>query len=149
MAHAENTVSINRPVEEVFDFILNGNNNPLWQEGITDIRLLQGKAPGAGAIYIQGARGPIGRRIDADYEITECESNRRIKFRVIAGPGRPTGTFEFESEAGSTMLKFTLDFHLTGLAKLMNSVIQKKIEDQVGALTKMKALLEYEAPSTQ
>ena len=44
-----------------------------------------------GQVYAQGAKGPMGRRIAADYQITVFEPNVRIEFQVIAGPARPMG----------------------------------------------------------
>jgi len=60
---------------------------------------------GAGSVYRQGVKGPGGRRIAADYELTTYEPNRRLAFRTIAGPVRPTGEFRFDEVDGGTRLK--------------------------------------------
>jgi hypothetical protein len=36
MAHAENSMTINRPLSEVFSFLLDGSNNPRWRPGVLD-----------------------------------------------------------------------------------------------------------------
>src|SRR5262245_36273402 len=66
------------------------------------------RGEGVGARYSQGVRGPGGRRIAADYEITAYEPNRLIHFRATAGPIRPEGAFTFESLGGGTVLTFEL-----------------------------------------
>ncbi|HEY6043175.1 MAG TPA: SRPBCC family protein, partial [Anaerolineae bacterium] len=40
MAHAENKITINRPVNEVFAFVLDGDNNSKWRPGVLDIQRL-------------------------------------------------------------------------------------------------------------
>src|SRR5689334_22737896 len=97
MAHAEQTISINRPVDEVFNFVLDGTNSPQWRPAVTDVQRVSGTPQGVGARYKQGLKGPGGRRIDGDYEITEVKPNELIAFQVIAGPARPTGTYRFEA----------------------------------------------------
>jgi uncharacterized membrane protein len=141
MAHAEKTVIINRPLQSVFEFILNGANNRLWRSSVLDIKPL-GEAPyGAGSKFQQGLKGP-GGRIAGDYEITESKPNELIRFKVTAGPARPEGTYRFETQGAGTALTFVLDFQPKGLAKLMDPMIQRSMEEEVGMLAELKAFLE-------
>jgi uncharacterized protein YndB with AHSA1/START domain len=86
MPEASNTVEIARPPADVFAFLADATNDRRWRTGIVDIRLRSGA--GKGAIYEQGVKGPFGRRIPADVEITAFEPDRLIGFRAIAGPLR-------------------------------------------------------------
>jgi uncharacterized membrane protein len=98
---------------------------------------------GVGATYKQGVRGPGGRRIDADYEVTVYEPSRRIGFRAIAGPVRPTGEYRFEEVAGGTRLTFSLAAELSGLKKvLMGGAVQKTMDAEVAAAERLKQVLE-------
>ncbi|HEY3312458.1 MAG TPA: SRPBCC family protein, partial [Anaerolineales bacterium] len=110
MAHAEDSILIERPVDLVFNFVADGMNNPHWRPAVIDIERLPGKPLGVGAVFKQGLKGPGGRRIDGDYEIVESVPNRLIKFQVIAGPARPTGMYQFEAVGQSTRLTFSLNF---------------------------------------
>ena len=98
MPRAEHTVTIQLPVEAVFEYVLDGENGPAWRPGVIDIKRVSGD--GAGAIYRQGVRGPMGRRVDADYTITHTEPNRLIEFQTIAGPVRPRPAHR-QPEAGA------------------------------------------------
>src|ERR671930_463884 len=104
MASAERTITINRPVDEVFTFVADGRNARQWRSGVLDVDLVSGS--GLGARYSQRVRGPGGRRIPADYEITAFEPNRKIGFRATAGPVRPEGSFTFEGIGTGTILTF-------------------------------------------
>ena len=141
MPEAERTVTINRPVEEVFPVVADGTKGKLWRPGVVDVELVSGQ--GLGARYAQGVRGPGGRRISADYEITEFEPNARIAFRATAGPVRPEGSFTFESLGGATVLTFELHADVTGWKRLlMGSAVQSTMNAEMAALDGLKDLLE-------
>lgn len=89
MPHAEHEISIDRPVEEVFAFVADGETAPTWRTGVLDVERVAGD--GAGARYRQGVKGPFGRRVPADYEVTVSEPGRLLAFRATAGPVRPRG----------------------------------------------------------
>ena len=92
MAHADSTVTISRPIGEVFAYLADGTNNPHWRAGVLKIERIS-PADGDQAAYRQVLRGPGGRRIDGDYRITEYHPPRVIGFEVTAGPLRPAGRF--------------------------------------------------------
>jgi uncharacterized membrane protein len=144
MAHAEKTVVINRPVESVFDFVLNGANNKLWRSSVLDIKPLSEAPYGLGSKFEQGLKGPTGR-IAGDYEITECKPNELIRFQVTAGPARPTGLYRFQRQGGATQLTFILDYTAKGFSKLMEPMIQRSMEQEVGMLEELKSFLEKHA----
>jgi uncharacterized protein YndB with AHSA1/START domain len=137
MAHAEATITIDRPVKTVFDFLADGMNNLHWRPSVTDIQPVPGK-PGA---FRQGLKGP-GGRIDGDYEITVSQPNELLVFQVTAGPARPTGTYMLEPAGDSTRLTFTLDFQPKGLARLMDPMIASSMRSEVAMLSNLKAYLE-------
>jgi uncharacterized protein YndB with AHSA1/START domain len=141
MPSAEHHVTIARPVADVFAFVADGLNGPRWRPGVHDIRLVSGS--GVGAVYKQGVRGPGGRRIDADYQVTAYEPNRRLAFQAIAGPVLPTGEFTFDEIDGETRLTFSLQAELRGFKKLlMNGAVQKTMDAEVGATERLKQVLE-------
>lgn len=141
MAHAEGTITVNRPVQTVFEFILDGTNNTLWRPAVTDIKPLSEKPYGVGSMFKQGLKGP-GGRIDGDYKITECKPNEIIKFEVTTGPARPIGTYTFATDGQSTAVTFVLDFQPTGLAKLMDPMINASMKAEVATLSNLKSYLE-------
>jgi uncharacterized membrane protein len=145
MAHAEGSTTINRPARTVFDFVLDGMNNPLWRPAVKDIERVPGKPSGVGAVFKQGLKGPGGRRIDGDYEIIESRPNELIKFQVIAGPARPAGIYRFEDRGDSTRVTFILDYETKGLAKLMDPMITRTMKGEVATLSNLKAYLESQS----
>jgi uncharacterized membrane protein len=142
MAHAEESITINRPANIVFSFVLDGTKNPLWRPAVLDIQRVPGTPSDIGAVFKQGLKGPGGRRIDGDYEIIECRPNELITFQVITGPARPTGTYKFESVGNSTRITFTLHLDPKGLTRLLSPMITSTMKGEVATLSNLKAYLE-------
>lgn len=141
MPSAQHSVSIRRPLGEVFAFAADGENAMRWRPGVLDVSRQSGD--GLGAIYRQGVKGPGGRRIAADYEITAFELDRRIAFRAIAGPVRPTGEYRFAADGDGTTLSLALDATLTGWKRLlMGRVVQTTMDSEVHNLETLKSILE-------
>ena len=141
MAQATYAVVINRPIEDVFGFVADGEKCPQWRPGVIDIKRISGD--GVGTRYAQGVSGPMGRRIAADYEVTVYEPNRRLEFQTTTGPARPHGSYELAATDGGTRLTFSLDAQLTGIRKLlMGSAVQRTMASEVRNLDRLKRLLE-------
>jgi len=141
MPSAQHSVVIRRPVGEVFAFVADGENAMRWRPGVLDVSRQSGE--GLGAIYRQGVRGPGGRRIAADYEVTAFESDRRIAFRAIAGPVRPTGEYQFDGSPDGTTVSFALDATLSGWKRLlMSRAVQSTMDAEVRNLETLKTMLE-------
>ena len=141
MPSAERTISVRRPVDQVFRFLADGRTATQWRSGVIDVSKVSGD--GLGAVYKQQVRGPGGRPIDADYEITGFETDKLIAFRAIAGPVRPTGSFSFEAMGDATILTFKLDAELGGWKKLvMSGPVQSTMNAEMAALDRLQELLE-------
>ena len=140
MPEATNSVEIARPPMEVFAFLADGTNDRRWRGGVIDIRLASGS--GLGAVYQQGVKGPFGRRVAADYEITAFEPEQRIGFRAIAGPVRPEGSYELQPVDGGTRVTFSLRCAPRGLAKLMTPMVARTMRSEVAQLNRLREVLE-------
>jgi uncharacterized protein YndB with AHSA1/START domain len=141
MPSAQRSITINRPAAEVFAFVADALNGPKWRPGVHEVEHASGQ--GAGAIYRQSVKGPGGRRIAADIEITDYEPNHRYAFRAIAGPVRPTGEYRFAEANGGTRLTFSLDAKLSGWKRLlMSGAVQSTMNAEMASLDRLKSLLE-------
>jgi uncharacterized protein YndB with AHSA1/START domain len=141
MPDATNEIVIDRPPADVFAFLADPTNDPKWRTGVLDIAHESGT--GAGARYRQGVKGPGGRRIAADVEITRFEPDSALGFRATAGPVRPEGLYELEPvDPGSTRVRFSLRAQVGGLKRLLAPMVQKTMNAEVGALERLKQVLE-------
>jgi uncharacterized protein YndB with AHSA1/START domain len=147
MPSARHTVTINRPPEAVFAYVLDGEKCPEWRTHVLDIKRVSGDG-GVGTTYSQGVRGPMGRRIAADYRVTVCEPNRTLEFETLGGPVRPHGRFEIAGEGDGSRLTLSLDASMRGLAALfMGRMVQSSMDTEVHAIERIRTILEGQAPS--
>jgi uncharacterized membrane protein len=142
MPSAQHSVTIDRPVGDVFAFVDDHTNDRRWRPGVLEIRKVGGD--GRGARWAQTMRGPMGRGIPSDFEVTEYEPNRRIGFRATAGPVRPEGRYEFADDGGATRVTFALSADLSGAQKLMSPMVGKAMRNEVQALAELKRVLEQQ-----
>ena len=144
MPQASYAVTIERPIDKVFAFVANGEQGKRWRPSVLDITKAGGASDGGvGTRYLQGVRGPVRRRISADYDITVYEPNKLLEFQTVSGPARPHGRYEFAQVEGGTRVTFSLDAELTGLRKLlMGTAVQRTMDAEVRALDNLKRVLE-------
>jgi uncharacterized protein YndB with AHSA1/START domain len=140
MPQAERTVTIRKPVAEVFRFVANHDNDTQWRPGVIEMRKSGGE--GVGERWYQRVKGPVGRQIPADIELTQLEPNRVLAFRTVEGPVRPEGRYEFADDGGATRLTFSLRADLKGVKKLMSPMVQRQMTAEVGNLDNLKRVLE-------
>ena len=97
MATFENTVTIRRPVEEVFAFLADFENVPRWNYAILETRKTSHGPVGIGTTYRQICSIP--RRSEEGFEVTVFEPVSRVAIqgeiptcssRTAAGRGSPT-----------------------------------------------------------
>jgi uncharacterized protein YndB with AHSA1/START domain len=141
MPSAQHSVVINRPVDEVFAFFTDPSNERTWR---TQLKEAAAEGPvGVGSRVHQVVRGPAGRGIPADIEVTGFEPSARYASKVVTGPVRPVGEYRFASEPGGTRVALSLAAELTGFKKLLLSrPVQRSMEGEVRALDRAKAVLE-------
>jgi uncharacterized membrane protein len=137
---ASSEIVINRPRDDVFEFLANPENDPQWRSGVIDLKRVSGN--GIGARYAQGVKGPGGRRIPADIEITELTPGETIAFQTVAGPVRPRGRYQLSAVDGGTRVRFDLEADVKGLKRLMAPMVQKTMNNEVGQLGRLKRVTE-------
>ena len=140
MPSGEHTVVINRPIGEVYAYVADKENDGEWRPAVVEISTASGD--GVGAVYHQRLKGPGGKAVDADIEITQLEPNRLVGFRAIEGPVRPEGRYEFTEEGGGTRVTFSMEAELKGLKRLMTPMVTKAMRGELDALDNIKRVLE-------
>jgi uncharacterized membrane protein len=140
MPSASNEIYIDRPRDDVFAFLADPENDPQWRSGVLDIKRVSGS--GVGACYAQGVKGPGGRRISADIEITGLTPGESIAFRTLTGPVRPRGRYVLSAADAGTHVRFELEADVKGLKRLIGPMVQKSMNTEVGQLDQLKRVIE-------
>ena len=139
----ESTITINRPIEEVFAFFADVSNDPKWRgHGVKEISL-DGEMRQGAHVHQRIAAGPFGASVKADMDVVVYEPTKALGFQVITGPLRPRIDFTFASVDDGTTVNFSITAQLTGFKKaLMGSMVEKNMAHEAQALNDAKRLLE-------
>ena len=141
MIKLEQSIVINRPVEEVYDFVTDVEKASQWRSGVVESKKISAE-PAVGATASEVMQF-MGRRMETTYEITEYEPNKRFGFKVISGPVPMEGVYAFESVEGGTKLDFTVEGDAGGFFRLAEPILARMVKRQVETdFSNLKDLLE-------
>jgi len=145
MARIEASVTIKRPVEEVFDLVTDIAKTSQWRSGISESSQTSEGPLGVGATMRVVAR-VMGRQLKTTLEVTEYEPNRKYSTRSTSGPIPYETSYTFEPVAGGTRVIFVGDAQLGGFLKLIEPlVVRQQRRQSEAAFGKLKDLLEAQA----
>ena len=141
MPSAQRTITIDRPPDLVHAFFTDHANDPRWRPNVVEIEPISGAL--VGQRIHQVIKGPGGRGLGADLEISANEPSARYSFQVVAGPIRPRGDFRFSPAGGGTEVRFSLATDLGGLKKLlMSGAVQRSMDGEMAGLDTAKEIIE-------
>lgn len=141
MLHAQRSVVIDRPINDVFAFFTDPANDLRWRPSVKHIDAQE--PVGVGSRIHQVVAGPGGRQIPADIEVTAYEPDSLYAFKVTTGPVRPSGEYRFAPLDTGTEVTFSLVADLGGLKRLiMSGAVQKSMDSEMKALDTAKRLLQ-------
>ena len=139
----EHTVVIERPVEEVFAFATDPNNDTLWQSTSLETEQTSEGPVGVGTTFRNTTKF-LGRRIESTYEITENEPPHKQCIRITSGPIPGSGCYLFEpTDDGSTRFTQTFEAEVGGFFRLAEPLVGRAIRRQQETdMATLKDLLE-------
>ena len=142
MAKVQKTVTINAPVEKIFNYISDPTNLPeFWPSlmEVSDVKLLPSGGHSNRWVYKMA-----GMRFEGISEDAECIPNQRLVSKTKGGV-KSTQTWTLQPEAGGTKLTFTVEYTvpIPVLGKLAEAIIVK-MNDHEGDLVvaNLKARME-------
>ena len=101
------SVLIDKPIEQVFDFLANGENDKKFSPRVLEIRKANPGAPALGAVYRSTVKD-AGMKSKREFELTEFERPTRIRWheRSEHAVVVPEGGYDLEPDAEGTKLSF-------------------------------------------
>ena len=123
MIRIQASVTINRPLEEVFRFMTNHQNALQWQSGLLEARVTN-DVVGVGKTWVDVVQF-LGRRIGVASELTEYEPLRVVGFKSTSGPIPLEGRYAFEPDGAGTKVTFTLQGEAGGFFKLAEPIVAR------------------------
>jgi hypothetical protein len=77
------SVVIDRPIDEVFAFLANGENDPKFSSRVIEIKKTTDGPPGVGTIYASTVKD-AGMKTKREFKLTEFESPTRMRWSEIS-----------------------------------------------------------------
>ena len=126
MAEHTMTVEVASSPEEVFCHVADLTRLPDWDSSVRDARLVCDTGPALGRRYAVTI-GFYGRALDAEYEITGYERDRRIEWSIS---GRVDGTTKIDltPSAKGTRIDYRTEVKMRGLARLLDRGLKAALE---------------------
>jgi uncharacterized protein YndB with AHSA1/START domain len=152
MARIEASVVINRPVEEVFEFVTNPKNDLLWESGALESEQTSEGPMGVGTT-LRSVSLMMGRRMEMTAEVTEYEPNRKIKYKGASGPMSIEASYTFEPVEGGTRVSFVGEGETRGFFKrlfgLADSIVVRMMQrSMLTHFASLKDILEAEVEAS-
>ena len=115
------TVEINRPVGEVFAYLIDLNNDPKWQKGLAEAKYTSEGPVAVGMTGVHRAK-VMGMTVEVGWELTEYEESRRTGWKFISGPFAGNESYTLESAPGGTRFMHAAELQPRGLLRLLNPI---------------------------
>ena len=116
----EATVVIDRPIEEVFAFLADGENDPKFSPRVLEIAKTTAGPPGVGTVYASTVKD-AGVKTKREFKLTEFEPPTRIRWTELSKNlvTAPEGGYDLAREGGGTRVTIHNVLQGHGLGKLI------------------------------
>ena len=134
---------IDRPVEDVFDFMSAPENNFQWQYGTLATASLSEGVSSIGTFF-RSIGHSMGQRNLSTFEVTEYEPNRKYAFRSLSGPFRLQTAYTFAiADNSCTKINISIQADVVDFVPMDEDILEKKMRKQLEEnLAGLKKLLE-------
>jgi carbon monoxide dehydrogenase subunit G len=136
------SVQIDRPPEEVFAFVADARNRPLWDESVDTEELTSPEPIGVGSTVRTGLRS-MGRDYVLTWEIVEFQPPTRQRIESTSGPFPTTLVYELSGQDEGTLVEFSITGRPSGALRLLQPLLASNTQKNLDrAFPRLKRHLE-------
>jgi carbon monoxide dehydrogenase subunit G len=141
----ETRVRIERPIEDVFDYVSDPQNFPRWNSAVQAVRATSPGEGDVGSTYLMERELP-GGRAENELEIVGRERPTEFAMRTTSGPTPFVYRYRFVPEGGATVVHLAADVELPGIAGALGPLAARAVKKGVDAnFATLKQILEATA----
>jgi uncharacterized protein YndB with AHSA1/START domain len=125
-------ITINKPVDQVFGYLIDAANHKTWQAGILDVKVTPDGPVGIGSVYHYTTQ-VMGRKMETQLQVSAFEPNKKWSVKTIGVPTSVETSYIFESAGNATKLTLSMDMaggFPAAAEAMVKSQIQKTLADQ-------------------
>jgi hypothetical protein len=124
MVRVEGDITIEQPLEEVFDFVADESNEPKYNPRMTRADKITGGPIGVGTQFNSVMTG-VGGAAEMTIEFTEFDRPRRITEKVHLSNMDIHGRLVFEPVPAGTRMRWTWDLEPRGAMRLLGPLVRR------------------------
>lgn len=122
MTHIVGEVTIDAPVDEVFDMVADERNEPRYNPRIVRAEKVSKGPVGAGARFVAQPKS-MGSKGEMTLTILEYDRPHRLRNVVRSSYMQVDGALTFEETADGTRLRWDWDMRLAGPMRMLSPVL--------------------------
>jgi carbon monoxide dehydrogenase subunit G len=146
----EQSFSVSRSPEVVFDYLTNPENLTAWQTSKTSVEQLTAGPPRQGTRVREHTKGPRGKVFEQIVEFTEFERPARVHTHIVEGPYPIDGTWSFAAEGSGTRVDFAAEGELPGVPRVLQPLAERLIARQMaGYHQKLRHIVESDQTTVE
>lgn len=108
MPVVDETIVISRPLEPVFDFLIEPNNQALWDNSVVEVAQI-GTEPPTNGTRLRGVTKILGKRFEWTTELIDVQRPARLESKSVEGKLTFTLLYELQPHRRGTLLRFRID----------------------------------------
>lgn len=135
----EATVVVDRPIEEVFDFLADGENDKKFSPRVLEITKKTDGPIGEGTVYASTVKD-AGIKTEREFELVVFERPTRLRWRELSSAPVvvPEGGYDLVTEGAGTKVTLFNELEGRGFGKLIKGFAlrsaRKTADDMVGSI---------------
>jgi uncharacterized protein YndB with AHSA1/START domain len=138
----DTSVRIERPAEEVFDYVSDPTTFPRWNSAVQSVDKSSSGEGGVGATYVMHRELPDGPA-ENGLEVVELTRPTDFTIRTTSGPTPFTYRYRFSGDGPATVLELTAEVELGGLAGALGPIASRAVKRGVDSnFADLKRILE-------
>jgi uncharacterized protein YndB with AHSA1/START domain len=127
----EQELSIRRPPEDVFDYVVDPSKLASWQIHKTHVEPLTDGPPRQGFLVRERTKPPGAKEFEQVVEFSEFERPRRFGVHIVEGPQPIDGTWTFAPDGdGGTLVRCVVEGSLRGPQRFLSPIVSRVIARQ-------------------
>lgn len=133
---------IDKPIKDVFAFVVNPNNMSKWNLAVVSLEQITPGDVGVGTKF-KSAGELMGRRVDGEMQIVAYEPDTKCGFQVNAGPMQVLMTMTFKTVGTGTKISLNAQGNPAGFFKIAEGMMAGRVKTMMEEnLARLKSQLE-------
>ena len=130
------------PVQQVFDFVSEPENDFQWQYGTLETARLSENVNNTG-IHYRSIGHLMGRRNLSTFEVVKREPNTKYRIKSLSGPLHSQTSYTFETVNSATKINVSIQVSVADSHQMDEGLLEKSLKRQLKEnLVLLKNLLE-------